>query len=331
MTYFFRLGKNINANLGKYASCSIFFGLVIGNLFQVQWMKMLIPLALFMMLVPAMLNTEIEKIKESIVHPGLLTAALVFTMLISPLLMFGITEMLPADNPDHIFIGLLLFSLVPGAGISTAYTNMLNGNVSLCVTVVAGSFLLSLITIPFLAELLIGKYVVVSAWIIVKYLIMLILIPMIASTILRVLIVKKKGRATFEKIKNRFRDTTGYGFILMVTILISLNASMILKNPTIILKVMIPVICFFMALFFLILAYCKIFKIGYEDTIALAMSGSGRNVAIAVTIALTAFDEASAMIATISGPLVQLPTMLLFMRITQMITKKKNSALKHKN
>ncbi len=85
------LGRSITSHLGLFACGSIISGVVIGNNFRPESLRLLIPVALFMMLYPMMLDIELGDMGETLKRPGLLGIALIVNFALSPLIMIVVS------------------------------------------------------------------------------------------------------------------------------------------------------------------------------------------------------------------------------------------------
>ena len=65
------MGRSITRHLGLFACGAIISGVVIGNNFRPESLRLLIPVALFMMLYPMMLDIKLGDMGETLKRPGL--------------------------------------------------------------------------------------------------------------------------------------------------------------------------------------------------------------------------------------------------------------------
>ncbi|MEW6609117.1 MAG: hypothetical protein AB1414_17025 [bacterium] len=84
---FLKLGKSIKRYLGLYSCGAIILGLVVGNIYQSLFLKPLIPVALLLMLYPAMFDIEIERIKREVIKPKSLVIAIVGPLVQLPIML----------------------------------------------------------------------------------------------------------------------------------------------------------------------------------------------------------------------------------------------------
>jgi len=101
------------------------------------------------------------------------------------------------------------------------------------------------------------------------------------------------------------------GLLFTLIVMFALKGDLILRRPQIVIEMAIPMALFFAAMFFMVLVIGARLRFPYEDAVAVAFSATGRDFEIAIAIAITAFTPTVAL-ATVVGPLIEVPVMLLF-------------------
>lgn len=314
MEAFFNLGQHINAHLGRYSLAAMLSGVFLGSTGDYPWLQRLIPVALFLMLYPAMLDVQIDKIKDAVTKPVLLALALAINFGVAPLAIFGLAHAFKLEAFSSVMVGITLFGMVPCGGMVPAYTGMLGGNVSLSVAITATSLVLSVGMIPLWTNVLLGKYVHVSLPWMVTYLMMIVALPVVAANGTRTWFMKKKGPAHYRLIKDRLKALTGYGLMGLFVIIFTLKGKVLIHEPLVILRVMLPVASFLGVLLLTAHLLGRLAGSPYEDGVALIISSTAKNTAVAVALGATAFGPEVALVIGVSGPLVQLPIMLGFVK-----------------
>lgn len=318
---FFKLGKSISSHLGLSACVSIISGLIVGNMCQPVFLKALIPIALFLMLYPAMLDIETDKIRKTVTEPEPLITALLLNFIFSPFLMFGLSRLILSEPSASLAAGILIFGIIPCGGMVPAYTGMLRGNINLSVTVTALSLFLGIGIIPLWAKLLIGRFIPVPFVLIIKYLAVIIIIPLFSAELTRRFFVRKKGFSGFVKVKQYLKVLTGYGFMLLLFVVFVLNGRLVASDPVLILKILFPVCTFLIILLVCSTLLGRILQLCYEDSVALTISTTAKNNALAIALAISVFGPEAALVIAVTGPLVQLPVMLGYLKVAKYAAK----------
>ena len=137
-------------------------GVIVGNITVLEPLRYLIPVALFLMLYPSMLDVRPEWLAAVLTEPRLPFIALIMNFVISPVMIAGVSHLFRLHDTPAVLTGITLFGTLPCGGMIAAFTVILGGNVALTVLVTTLSYLLSLVMVPFWTKLLIGQVVPVS-------------------------------------------------------------------------------------------------------------------------------------------------------------------------
>ena len=311
-----RVGKSIKRHLELYSLATVVIGLVVGKMCQGRSLKYFIPLALFMMLYPAFLDTDIGVIiKGAFAVRKLLLMSLLVNFTISPLLMYGLVQLFSARLMPDLMVGLLIFSLIPGGGMGPAYTGMIHGNVGQSIAITAVGLIMSILFMPLWTVLLIGKVVQVPAVMIIQYLFLIIILPAALAAISRRWITRTRGKTAFERIKGQFQNMTGIGLMLLIFIIFVLNGRFVMSNYSLLTNILIPAVSFSLLLLAGSSLIATICRSNYGDSVGFTISVTLKNTAVSMALATTVFQDMTALAIAITGPLVQLPVMLIYLKI----------------
>lgn len=314
-TIIMKIGKSIRLHLELYSLAAVTAGLSAGKICQGRSLKYLIPFALFMMLYPSFLETDIGTIiKNSFAEKKLFITALFVDFAVSPLLMYGLMQVFSVCLIPDVMLGLLIFSLIPGGGMGPAYTGMISGNVNLSIAITAAGLGMSILFMPLWTVLLLGKAVQVPAAVIVKYLFMMIAIPAALAAISRRWITRTRGSVAFERIKGVFQNVTGIGLLLLIFVIFDLNGRFVMDNYLLIADILFPAACFSVLLLASASVIAAICRSNCGDSVAFTISVTLKNTAVSMALATTAFQDITALVVAITGPLVQFPIMLSYVK-----------------
>jgi ACR3 family arsenite efflux pump ArsB len=285
-------------------------GLVVGRHFRPEWIQAISYFPLFLMLYPAMLDVDFAGIKKAFMAPRLVAAALLLNFLVSPLLIYGLLHLFGRGSEPELVAGMVLYATAPGGGMAPAFTGMLRGNVSLTVAISAIGGILSLGIVPLWAKWLLGNQMAVSASLIFQHLCFIIMIPWILAMLTRWIISTTKGDVAFGLATKRMKPLSGLGLCLFLFTMSILHGDRVLAEPFLVLRIAGPVSAFLIILIVLSGLFGKILRSSHEDAVALTVSTTAKNNAIALALSLSAFGPDTALVNAIAGPLVQLPMLL---------------------
>jgi ACR3 family arsenite transporter len=214
----------------------------------------------------------------------------------------------------------MLFGIVPCGGMVPAYTGMSQGNVGLSVSIAALSLAMSVGFVPLWTNLLLGKIIVVPFALTAITIAVTLLLPMLFAWFTRKVITRLKGKDGFQQAKSSLKAFSGFGLMLMGFSVFAANGRHLAKNPMLMIK--IAAVTFF---FLTILLVCsvlvgKLARIDYADLTALTISSTAKNNALSMSLAVLLFGPETALSIAVAGPMVQIPFMLGFIRISRLRT-----------
>lgn len=140
---------------------------------------------------------------------------------------------------------------------------------------------------------------------------------MVAGYFSRRLIIKVKGDAWFkEKFLHLLSPVTIAALLLTLVLLFSFKGEVILNNPLTIVWIAVPLFIQTVLIFGLGYGAARLLKLKYEDAAPSAMIGASNHFEVAIATAVMLFGLSSgAALATVVGVLIEVPVMLMLVRI----------------
>jgi arsenite transporter len=304
----------MTSRLEWYIGISAALGLATGIFFPAPPFMPLVPVALFFMLWPAMLDMELSGLRGLYRRPRAMLLSLSLNFLFAPLLIYALSRILLSDAPAGMVIGVLLFGLMPCGGMAPAYTGMLKGNVGHAVSIAAVSLLLSIGAVPLWTELLIGRLVTVPTTLAVRSMAVTVLLPLFFAWLTRKVITGTRDADTFLRLKPSLKKISPYGLMLLAFAIFAMTGRQAVQDPLLMLRIALASSLFLTTLLAVSLYVGKMAGLHHADIAALAMSSATKNNAISLTLALLVFDQQAALAIAVAGPMVQIPVMLGFQR-----------------
>jgi len=142
-------------------------------------------------------------------------------------------------------------------------------------------------------------------------------LPLAAGYVTRKWIIRAKGEAWFrEKFLHVLTPITIVALLVTLVLLFSLKGEVILSNPLTILWIAIPLFIQTTLIFAIGYGLAKLLRLRYEDAAPSAMIGASNHFEVAIATATMLFGLSSgAALATVVGVLIEVPVMLLLVRI----------------
>lgn len=324
----------------KYLSIWVFlcmiFGIFIGTIFsnftdfilKFEYANIQIPIVIliWLMIYPMMLKVDFNSIKDVVKNPKGLLITWSINWLIKPFLMFGIawlfffvvfSHFIEQNLAKEYLAGAILLGVAPCTAMVFVWSKLTNGNPAYTLVQVATNDLIILIAfVPIVALLLgVGKIAIPYDTLFLSV-VLFVLVPLLAGILSRKIIIIKKGELYFNNFMSKFNKLTIIALLLTLILIFSYQANTIIKNPLHIAIIAIPLIIQTFLVFFMGYFMAKFCKLSHDIAAPCGMIGASNffELAVATAISLFGIDSAVAL-ATIVGVLVEVPVMLILVKI----------------
>jgi len=142
-------------------------------------------------------------------------------------------------------------------------------------------------------------------------------LPLVAGYFSRKLIIRAKGARWFEeRFLHVLTPVTIVALLITLVLLFSFKGDVIIGNPLTILWIAIPLFIQTNFIFWIGYALARVLKLHYEDAAPSAMIGASNHFEVAIATATLLFGLSSgAALATVVGVLIEVPVMLMLVKI----------------
>lgn len=302
------------------------------NRFEYAQVSIPIAILIWLMIYPMMMKVDFQSIKDIGKNPKGLFVTWVTNWLIKPFTMFGIAafffyvvfkQFIPAELAKDYLAGAVLLGVAPCTAMVFVWSHLTKGNPAYTVVQVATNDIIILIAFVPIVKLLLGVSDVSVPWdTLFLSVFLFVVVPLVAGILTRVLLVKRKGKVYFEKqFIPKFNHTTVIGLLLTLIIIFSFQGKVILDNPVHILLIAVPLIIQTFLIFFVAYLACKALRLPHDIAAPAGMIGASNFFELSVAVAIAIFGTTSPVaLATIVGVLVEVPVMLILVRIANATT-----------
>jgi ACR3 family arsenite transporter len=214
--------------------------------------------------------------------------------------------------------GCILLGIAPCTAMVLVWSFLAKGNDGHTLVMVAINSLTMLVLYGVLGGFLLGVGRLPIPWEALALSIgIYVALPLVSGYLSRRWIIKRKGEQWFrERFLHVLTPITITALLVTLVLLFSFKGEVILSNPLTILWIAIPL--FIQTVFIFGLGYwlSKMLRLQYEDAAPTAMIGASNHFEVAIATSVTLFGLSSgAALATVVGVLIEVPLMLMLVRI----------------
>jgi len=216
------------------------------------------------------------------------------------------------------FAGCILLGIAPCTAMVLVWGYLARGNDGLTLVMVAINSLTMLVLYGVLGGFLLGVGKLPVPWqALLLSIAIYVALPLVAGYLSRKWIINAKGEQWFkEKFLHVLTPITIIALLTTLVLLFSFKGETILNNPLTILWIAIPLFIQTNLIFWMGYGLARLLKLSYQDAAPAAMIGASNHFEVAIATATMLFGLSSgAALATVVGVLIEVPVMLMLVKI----------------
>ncbi len=224
---------------------------------------------------------------------------------------------LPAEQIDSYVAGLILLAAAPCTAMVFVWSRLTNGDPLFTLTQVALNDTIMIFAFAPIVALLLGISAITVPWdTLLTSVVLYIVVPVIGAQWLRRYVLALGGQAALARFLGRLQPWSVLALLATLVLLFAFQGEAILRQPLVIAMLAVPILI--QVFFNSGLAYLANRALGEKHNVACpsALIGASNFFELAVAAAISLFGfESGAALATVVGVLIEVPVMLLVVRV----------------
>ena len=292
---------------------------------EVARVNLPVGLLIWVMIIPMLVKVDFGALHEVRQHVKGIGVTLFVNWLVKPFSMALLAwifirnifaPMLPADQLDSYIAGLILLAAAPCTAMVFVWSRLTNGDPLFTLSQVAVNDTIMIFAFAPIVGLLLGISAITVPWdTLVTSVVLYIVIPLALAQLWRKALLKK-GQAHFDAVMAKLGPWSISALLATLVLLFAFQGKAIVDKPLIIALLAVPILI--QVFFNSALAYWLNRAVGEKHNVACpsALIGASNFFELAVAAAISLFGfESGAALATVVGVLIEVPVMLLVVKV----------------
>ena len=296
-----------------------------------------IAVGLLVMMYPPLAKVHYDELGRLRQAKRMLSVSLVLNWAIGPVLMFALAwTFFPQPDMAPFRNGLILVGLARCIAMVLVWNMLAEGDCEYCAVLVALNSVFQIAMYSILAYFFItvmtpvispsSQAILVNITIadIAKNVLIFLGIPFAVGVASWYSLTRRKGKDWYDKVfAPRISPLALLGLLFTIVVMFSLQGKSIVNRPFDVVRVAIPLVCYFLLMFFFSFGLSKKLGFNYSQSATQSFTAASNNFELAIAVAVATFGIASLeAFTTVIGPLMEVPVLISLVNVALWIKRR---------